>query len=605
MMRRHFQAIALVASLAYAALPARAQSQQPEFPGADVAFGNIVNTYQWTAGTGPIDGLRAYSLSDVACNLGTEPLDWLVGPNPRHPVMAQNMYRLHDGRFEQIGQSWLKHMFCALQQGFCATCEPLCGGCCSRLGVGCSTPYGATRNGNFGNLGPRHEINAHLGTNLGYHAFPEGNTGLRGRIQVRDEVLNVPGARYYAEGQYVAADDAQGGDMTRDNNNASWREILFSATNLNATVTGAMHRGDIAMYAWREDDPQVTIVHIDLPDEGRLTLGYRVTDNGDNTWHYEYALHNLSSDRSAGSFSVPMDLSQIPQSVGFHDVDYHSGEPYPPTDWAVTQDDNSLTWTTETWDENEFANALRWGTMYNFRFDADTEPQTGSIEIGLFKPGTPGAVTVEALVPTPGCAAPALLSGQAAYSFAERAFDGFIDARAESSNGLDVDLGLREIIIRFNRPLENLDGTPLSGEAFSISDTGGSSPTITAISTPDDRIVTLTLDDHISLQEWTTIAVSARAQCDADLTITDTLDIGYLPGDVNNDGTVSPFDLLTFRQYVGMVATPDAGLISDYVDTNRDGEVGPFDLLVFRQLINGVSPPATRAWDRQSLPPKP
>ena len=32
------------------------------------------------------------------------------------------------------------------------------------------------------------------------------------------------------------------------------------------------------------------------------------------------------------------------------------------------------TWSTQTYDQNENANALRWGTMYNFWFDADAPP---------------------------------------------------------------------------------------------------------------------------------------------------------------------------------------------------------------------------------------
>ncbi len=395
MTNKHLQPMACMLAVSCITPAAHAQSGQPEAPGADMAFASIPNAQNWTNGQA-VDGILAYSLADVACNIGTQPLDWFVGPNPRHPVMAQNMYRLLDGRFEQIGQSWLKHGFCAIQQDFCQTCAPACGGCCSQLGVGCSDPYSASRNGQWSNLGPRHEINAHLGTNLGNHAFAEGNTTIRGRIQVHVSDLKDPGATYYAEGHYVAQDDAQAGDMTNDNNNASWRAFDFNEF-FSVVFSGDTHREEIAMFAWKEANPHVTITHVDVPNEGRFTLGYRVSGNGDGTWHYEYALHNLSSDRSAGSFTVPVGPGAVPQNIGFHDVDYHSGEVYSLTDWTVAHGDQTLAWATETYQQNENANALRWGTLYNFRFDTATPPQQGGVEIGLFKPGTPNAITVEAL----------------------------------------------------------------------------------------------------------------------------------------------------------------------------------------------------------------
>src|SRR5207237_6934631 len=49
------------------------------------------------------------------------------------------------------------------------------------------------------------------------------------------------------------------------------------------------------------------------------------------------------------------------------------------------------------------ANALRWGALYNYRFDATTPPlpQTANMTLGLFKPGTPSSVTVAVIVPSP------------------------------------------------------------------------------------------------------------------------------------------------------------------------------------------------------------
>ena len=69
----------------------------------------------------------------------------------------------------------------------------------------------------------------------------------------------------------------------------------------------------------------------------------------------------MNSDRGAGSFSIPIPAGVTVTNIGFHDVDYHSGEPYSPTDWAATIDGGTLTWATDDHSVNPNANALRWG----------------------------------------------------------------------------------------------------------------------------------------------------------------------------------------------------------------------------------------------------
>src|SRR5205085_11012665 len=51
---------------------------------------------------------------------------------------------------------------------------------------------------------------------------------------------------------------------------------------------------------------------------------------------------------------------------------------------------------------NQNANAIRWGTMYNFRFDSNTPPQATNATIGFFKTGAPMTVSIMA----PGIQAP-------------------------------------------------------------------------------------------------------------------------------------------------------------------------------------------------------
>ena len=135
-----------------------------------------------------------------------------------------------------------------------------------------------------------------------------------------------------------------------------------------------------------------------------LFRSYKVTDLGGGMWHYEYAIQNLNSDRSGQSFSIPIPAGVNVTNIGFHDVDYHSGDGIgginqDGTDWPGVVAGGSLTWATTDFATDPNANALRWGTLYNFRFDADAAPANGSATFGLFKPGSPTSKSVALQVP--------------------------------------------------------------------------------------------------------------------------------------------------------------------------------------------------------------
>ena len=143
--------------------------------GPDVIVGAIPDVAKY--GAANVGGVTymAYAFGSTSCNIGTAQLDWYAGTSD-HPVIPQNAYRIKGGRFEQIGLSWMKHGFCALQESLCGSCTPAGSGCPSLLGVGCSDPYTAGLNGNQGDLGPRFEVNPSTG------AFPAtGSTAWPGR----------------------------------------------------------------------------------------------------------------------------------------------------------------------------------------------------------------------------------------------------------------------------------------------------------------------------------------------------------------------------------------------------------------------------------------
>lgn len=370
--------------------------------GPDVIVGDIPDMTSW----GSLGGIRSYTIATTSCNIGTADLKWISNTND-HPVIAQNLFRVHNGRIEQIGQSWLKHGFFALTEDLCDTCNGHGG---TVLGVGCSDPYDSWLNGQQDGLGPRSEVNASTGVFtypfiLGWNQT--GNATYK-RIQVAQTDLGVSGARYFVEGHYVTKDDAAAGNK---HNNASYRRVTFSGS-FSPTLQGTTQREKPAIHAWvdhglgvNQPDPDVTLVNVDIPGDGRFIVGYKVTNLGGGDYHYEYAIQNLNSHESGGSFSIPYPDDSVTideMTVGFRGVAYHSGEPYSNTNWNESVAGGAVTWSSpETFATNPNSNALRWGTLYNFSFDAPAPPTMGTATLGLFRSG--GSASVAVAVPADPC----------------------------------------------------------------------------------------------------------------------------------------------------------------------------------------------------------
>ena len=60
--------------------------------------------------------------------------------------------------------------------------------------------------------------------------------------------------------------------------------------------------------------------------------------------------------------------------------------------------------------QNPNANAIRWGTLYNFRFDSNRPPQLVGATIGFFKTGAP--MVIQIMGPTPAAAVSVSISGR-------------------------------------------------------------------------------------------------------------------------------------------------------------------------------------------------
>ncbi len=406
---------ALSTVLAVAGFCAVAQAQP------DVIVGELHNTAAYTTGSTVIieDGIRykAFAVGTTSCNIGNVNLDWIQNSN-QHPVIPQALYRLKDGRLQQVGMSWLKHGFCALQLTACNPCGaqpgqcPCQGGCLSRLAPGCSDPYDAGLNGDQGNLGPRWEVNASTGAFAWPFStrFQTGNAVYK-RLKVKEDDVNPNlnvGALYFAEGMYIHPDDAAAGNSA---NNASYRRVNIG-TQYTMLLQGSTERTKPAILAWQDHglgvnmpDPDVIANPVDVGGDGRFWVAYKVSDNGDGTYHYEYAIQNLTSHRSGGYFSIPLPSGVNVTNAGFYAPFYHSGEPYSNDPWTITINSNSIVWASpEDHATNPDSNALRFGTMYNFWFDADTPPTDTDVvaTLGLFRPGSPEGVPAFVRAPSEG-----------------------------------------------------------------------------------------------------------------------------------------------------------------------------------------------------------
>jgi hypothetical protein len=407
--------LGLLALAALWAAPARAGDGIAVGPDVTVYSVSGINNY------GGAGGFHGYSIGTTSCNIGDQPVNWCDNSGgcsglgwEQHPVIGQNLYRLKDGRFEQIGSSWLKHGFLSTNTNAGSSCTGPTGQQCTipprggnELGIGCTDTYGASLNGSRP-LGMPAEVNP----TTGLFPFPETvvsfSTVVDQHMKVADADLDPAlnaGALYWGEGHYISDNDALANNGF---NNASYRPVTVTAGSLDLTFTGTTIREKWAFDVWPTQDAAVETIRLTFASDGAPTVegfnvGRRVTDLGGGMWHYEYAVHNMNSDRAAQALAIDFVDGTTVSNIGFRDYDHHSGEyepddgmPISTTDWTTNFDGGTsvVSWETDTYAVSAHANAIRWSTMYNFWFDADAAPdQIASHTLVLFKPGTPSSIS--------------------------------------------------------------------------------------------------------------------------------------------------------------------------------------------------------------------
>jgi subtilisin-like proprotein convertase family protein len=514
-------------------------------PGPDVIVGDLTSTQQFGSNATQV----GVSVGTTSCNNGDQGLNWIAMPNTDHPVIPQNLYRMsggasNDERFEQIGQSWLKHAFAAVNGNACGFgCSSSGGG----LRPGCSDPYGASLNASQNGLGSRAWVNPFTG------AFPSSardHTGHndstsapthRALVEMTDlnTTLN-PGATYFAEAQYVTPHEyawcqSHPGQCNMYNNASYRRFNVTGTTSFTFAAVGSTVRMTPAINAW----PGATINTIEPAPgvDGRAFIAYKVTNPSPGVWHYEYAINNQNLDRSIQSFSIPLGCGITLTNVGFHAPLNHPGiandgtqnsAGYSNAAWTSNQTTDAISWSSESLAQNENANALRWGTLYNFRFDSDRGPMPVEATIGYFKTGTPTTIVIAGpnacnvtpspiptvtpvptptatppatpsplptITPTPGATPPPTPCGTTTFSNTAAITIPDFGAAAPYPSNIPVALGgtITRVTVRLNNLSHSFPGDidillvgPGGQNAVIMSDVGGSFPVAG---------VTLTLDD--------------------------------------------------------------------------------------------------------------
>ena len=263
----------------------------------------------------------------------------------------------------------------------------------SHLGSGCSDAYGSGLNGSQTGIGSRAWVNPFTGNFNGSTANNHSGhihdvTSHRILVDVNDlSTSQNPGATYFAEAQYIVPHEytwcqAHPGQCNMYNN-ASYRRYNVTGISqpFSFSSVGATVREQPAIMAWTG----ATVNQIEPAPgvDGIAMVGYKVTNPLAGVWHYEYAVYNENLDRAIQSFSVPLgcgvtannfDFHAPPQHPGFANDGTFNNQGYSNAPWLPNATSASVTWSCELIVQNPNANAIRFGTLYNFRFDSNKPP---------------------------------------------------------------------------------------------------------------------------------------------------------------------------------------------------------------------------------------
>ncbi|HEY6942202.1 BACON domain-containing protein [Dokdonella sp.] len=336
--------------------------------------------------------------------------------NDQHPYLIWNMYRLNaDGSIEQIGRSGVKHAFLTTNVG-CADGRPQG----HVIGAACEDTYSDSNNDSTTALGPRSEIipatNQWGRCGSIYDANCDGANdnpsygSYEHRLTVGESQISLganPGATFLFESWYLAREDI---------NIYNSMGTVATTQNWNGSVWGisaSTYKLDSAIDRWVSPTaPPPNAKNSELAvGEGHARLAVKVTDNGDGTWRYDYAVMNFDfarattqgaepnlrvlSNKGFDRFSVPIATGAVVSATRFRDGDLVAAN-----DWTVDTSGGRATWTAPA-----AGPTLDWGTLYAFSLTVNAPPVALDGSLRVAQSGSPASYDLATLAP--GTAAPA------------------------------------------------------------------------------------------------------------------------------------------------------------------------------------------------------
>jgi hypothetical protein len=334
----------------------------------------------------PSATLRSVGFGDAAWEekfgeLGPYPFE----PRDQHPFLVWNMYRIDDGRIEQLGASGVKHAWLTINFR-CAQNGGINCGNNNILWPGCEDVYGAGTNDNNRDQGPRDEIFASDGLFFSSPSFFDpGGIGsqtndagsFENRLMINDTDLQAADADYFLDSWYVVMHDidiwnSMGyhsidpspvgggwgfgplGPFTSSTPLSEW--IPFPATDPNESHVSVVVDGPTPDAAYPANQP-----------DGHFRVLARAEDLGNGKFLYRYAVMNFDFDQGFSEFEVP-----LPEGAVVSDT--YMGGPYDvlTTPWSVAIEDTAVRFTAPDGEK------LPWFTLYNFEVTVDRAPADGA-----------------------------------------------------------------------------------------------------------------------------------------------------------------------------------------------------------------------------------